>query len=188
MSELTDKIAEFQRRTGESVLESKRYLDLASGDLELALSIYLDENSEDNAAKVREEKQKEEAREAAVSKRAESNNSLIEKNALRVMKTFKNGAIIMVVQALIVIAVGIGFLVTSKPSDGSPLFYLGIGFVVGGTFELCFYPYFSYRRYIAMQKVIKECNVSPGIALQALNVTKWKVDAAIKELKDNPPQ
>ena len=179
MSELADKIALFQKKTGESVLESKKYIEKANGDIDLALNIYL----EDKTQKVETPKVVEQEKHIDNSANPVSIvESPDDKKALKYKKMMKFGAIMASV-AIVLFLVGIFFSIyaLSKKKDHTFVILLANGIVgLGVTIYLiivCNY------RYSAFTKVEKECNVPIGRVYQELVANNWKADLAISQIK-----
>ncbi len=184
MSELADKIALFQKKTGESVLESKKYIEKANGDINLALNIYL----EDKTQKVETPVAVKEVKQPEVVDDDKDPVSIVEspddKKALKYKKMMKFGAIMASV-AIVLFLAGLFFSIYALTKKKDHTFVILLVNGIAGLGITIYLIIVCNYRYSAFTKVEKECNVAIGRVYQELVANNWKADLAIAQIKQD---
>ena len=182
MSELSDKIALFQKKTGESVLVSKKYIELASGDLEVALAIYLEDNSKEDSKPANKVDPKPAPQPTSAETELKQIKAEQDKNAQSVKKMLQVNKVAAIVGTL-VFGIAVIVLIICAITLKYSYLWIFVGMFAVGTIALLYTAIVSDRRMKLMLKFEKEYNLSPYDALRVLIRHKWKVEAAEEEIK-----
>ena len=191
MSLTTDLIAEFQRKTGESVLESKRYLDLANGNLNQALEIYLEEKTTGRPA-ARPTYQQRPAQQASQYQKQPSpsqdeNNFDMEtmakeKAAENAYKLLRVSSIISLVLGVVFVAIPIVMFIIMGPQVPT---FVGGGFILVMCGVLVWTGIVSLQRANNIIRIAQDCNVPKHVAVQALTLNKWRLEPSEEMIRNN---
>lgn len=180
MSELSEKISEFQKKTGESVLESKKYIDLAGGDLDLAIEIYLEEKTKSEPAPQPVSQQAPVQPQPIPQSDSDMETMAKEKTVANTVKLLTVSGYLAFVFAGLFLAVAVVFFLMMGLKSYSVACCLFLAVASGA---MIWTGVVSLQRAKRIDFLTQECNVSKYVAWQALIINKWHYEPALEMLK-----